>query len=824
MHFASRRLRINRTGLIVIKGVGKMAPVLAAFLLLLTNQSLLAVAQHPLDAQPQSFSKQILDLNGEQITIIRDSFGVPHVLASTERGVYYGGGYAVAQDRLYQLERFRRDAHGEIAEIEGREAFNRDAVTKSFAYTEEQLQAAYDSFTEQIKQCFQAYSDGINAFIREAIRENKVPEAFKKAGLEGPAPWKVSDSIAIAVMMSRRFGSSGGAEILNAQVLKRLKEKFGDEGEGIFNDLLWLNDPKSPTTIPDEGKSAPAQMRKRKVSTFLPIDRLSDTPLREAIEMATQASVLDYSAAHGLPAKWGSYCWVISPRRSASGSAFLVGGPEMGFSTPQIGHEIHYSTPSLNIIGMAVAGVPVVLVGHNDRLAWSMTSGLTDMVDIFAERLNPKNRNQYFYKGSYRDMQERVNKIKVKGEKTKSIVNYRTVHGLVVSWDEKAGIAYSYGASYEGKEVSTIEALFGFNHATNLQEFAKAAELIYTSQNVLVATVDGDIAYWHCGKPPIRAPGHDPRLPPPGTGEYDWQGLMSFPKMPHVINPEQGYLINWNNKPARWWDNGDTSVWGEVFQMRHVEELIKAQPKLTFEQVRDIAREIANDEAGTDYLKPYLLAAVERTVSGNTDKRIGQASDILRAWDNRAVDGSVGKTIFDAWYQVIQELVFGQDFKELRGIALLFGARQYYSQLVQQSLLLHIFEGRKSGLPTSRDYLKGKSKDEVIIEALKKALDELTTRRGPQMNLWAYKQEKVNFDPLPGLPEVTSRGTYILCVELSKPLFRSVSVLPPGQSEDPRSPHYGDQRELAGYWQFKPILYKREQLDGTRAGGKPGGN
>jgi penicillin amidase len=211
-------------------------------------------------------------------------------------------------------------------------------------------------------------------------------------------------------------------------------------------------------------------------------------------------------------------------------------------------------------------------------------------------------------------------------------------------------------------------------------------------------------------------------------------------------------------------------------------------------------------------LKPHLLAAIDRTGAAFRDGRIKEASVYLRAWDNHATDGSVAKTIFDAWVVAVREMIFMDEFKELDATAAFLGQRNFFSRLMQPSLILHVIEGAKSGLPPSRDYLNGKNKGEVIVNALTIAINDLTKKRGWQMNLWAYSQGEIDFRPLPGII-ATSRGTYIQVVELSKPLFRGVSILPPGQSEDPRSLHYSDQREMAGYWKFKPMLYKREQLD-----------
>ncbi|HWP45142.1 MAG TPA: penicillin acylase family protein, partial [Blastocatellia bacterium] len=265
-------------------------------------------------------------------------------------------------------------------------------------------------------------------------------------------------------------------------------------------------------------------------------------------------------------------------------------------------------------------------------------------------------------------------------------------------------------------------------------------------------------------------------------------------------------------KPAPWWDNGDTPAWGEIFRVHRIEKLIKPHTKMTFAQIRDIMQDIGTNDQNADYLKPHLLASIERTGAAAKDPQVKQAAELLKAWDNHGVDGSVAKTIFDAWLEAVREAIFADEFKGLDAIGAFAGMNNLFNRLMQPSLILHVLDGDKSALPPSRDYFNGKSKDEVVVGALRKAIDELASKRGPHMNHWAYSQGEINFRPLPGIPR-TSRGTYIQVVEVSRPVFRGVSILPPGQSEDPSSPHYSDQREMAGYWRFKPIIYKREQLE-----------
>jgi acyl-homoserine lactone acylase PvdQ len=233
--------------------------------------------------------------------------------------------------------------------------------------------------------------------------------------------------------------------------------------------------------------------------------------------------------------------------------------------------------------------------------------------------------------------------------------------------------------------------------------------------------------------------------------------------------------------------------------------------RLTFEQAGAIARDIGTHDSTADYLKSYILMAIEATKGATQDAHIKQAGDYLRSWDNHSTDGSVAKIIFDAWFQELREAIFADEFRYMDSLAASSGIRNFFISLTQPSLILHILDGTRSGVPPSRDYLNGRNKNEIIIEALKKALDNLGAKYGPQMNLWRYDQPEIYFKPLPGIPG-TSRGTYIQIIEVSRPFFRGESILPPGQSEDISSPHYSDQRELAGYWRFKPMIYQRVRL------------
>ncbi|MGH9822527.1 MAG: penicillin acylase family protein, partial [Blastocatellia bacterium] len=637
-----------------------------------------------------------------------------------------------------------------------------------------------------------------------------------------PEHWTAVDCAAIAILMAQRFGSMGGSEAEKARVLKFLREKFGDDGYRVFDDLFWRNDPKAPVTIPETDTSVGAagvletgsqvasrtNERQRRM-----IAAANDESLIQASDVAEERGIISYAASAGLPTRWGSYALAVSGGKSISGNAILLAGPQMGFTTPSIAYEIHYSAPNLNVVGMTIPGIPQILIGHNNFLAWTATSGFVDEVDIFAEKLNPQNKYQYMFQGRYIGMNRRSESISVKGEaQPRQVEVYRTVHGPVVSWDEANGIAYSRAASYAGNELCDMTAARGFGLSRNTTEFAGYAAGIYTSRNYLVATIRGDIGFWSCGKPPIRDKSIDPRLPVPGAGAYEWKGLRPFSQMPQAVNPKQGYLFNWNNKPERDWDSEGDAVWGEVEYCTRIDQLVKQHDKLTVDDVRDIAQDISTFDIVAYWLKPYLLSAIRNSETKTRDERLRQAADYMRAWDNHIRDDSVGTTITRLAIVKVREAIFGDELGDLNKAFPRFGQDTPLQHFVQMSVVLRALEGKNAGLALYHDYFHGRQKDAVLVKAINDSLDLSTSVVGQQMNLWKWQQCEIRFGLTGNIPN-SNRGTYIEMVELSQPLIRAESVLAPGESEDSRSRHFADQREMAGYWRFKDLIYQAEQFD-----------
>lgn len=762
-----------------------------------------------------------LQYQGDRITILRDGYGVPHVYAQTLPGLFYGNGYACAQDRLAQMEFYRRSARGEMAEMVGESALKADRETRVDGYSEAERENQFRALPSDQQEILKAYAAGVNSWREKAIASGRLPARLRALSLK-PGPWRVTDSIAVGQDMARKFGSVfAGEELRNVLFAGFMKFRGPKDAWTLLNDLTWRNDPRAPTTLPEaehtrkfsgqthfSGKAVNLEMffgKTAKYDTGAIEGALAHVQLQESRRLALQ---------YGLPTRLGSYGFVVHPSKSVTGNALLVGGPEMGWMTPQIAHEMHLSGAGVDLIGMGFAGAPGILIGHNAHLAWTFTSGIGDIVDIFAEKLNPQNSHQYWYKGAWRDMEKRVETIVVKGSEPVTQEVYRTVHGPVVQFDVGSGRAYAKNAAYWGHEMDSLGAYSRCYQARTAAEFMDAVSGIPTSFNALCATQDGDIAWRFCGRVPVRADGIDPRFPTPGTGDYDWKGFVPLDQMPHSTNPRQGFLANWNTKPATWWDCGDTPVWGAIWHSARIAELLRARPKLSADDLRAVLRDIGTNDENAEHFVPPLLKAAKNE-SGLLEPAARQALAYLASWDYHGEEGSVAQEIFNTWLQQVREDLFWKHFGGLPGFAGRSG-KEVFNLAMQPSFILHALQGSRASVPVRFDYLKGRTADQVMAQALNTACRTLTERYGPQPSRWRFHRGQLNLSPLPGIPD-THRGTYIQIVECARPNLSGVNVLAPGQSEDPDSPHFGDQREMAGWWMFKPMLTRRAEIEKSAA-------
>ena len=543
-------------------------------------------------------------------TITRDGYGVPNVRAGNDRDLWVGVGYAMAQDRLVQLELFRRATQGRLAEVLGESRLADDVVARRDYYTLRELRRMLGRLPAPLRARFDAYAEGVNLWLAKLEADPSLrPSEFVLLGLT-PAPWRAVDSASVGVQLARTIPSDDGRELQNWQALRRL-------GARRFNRFLPLRTSDQVTTVPaSEGRfpSNPGRTRKDERVGFKRSRRFL-RGLKAPKATAGSAALI----------RGGSNAWAV---RGPGNHAYLFHGPQLGFQIPEQLAELEVHRPGLDARGVTPPGLPLVGIGRNDHIAWGLTSGLTDDDDLYAERLAGKER--YRFKGKTRRMKCRTETFRVANEQPVKRRLCRTVHGPVQATSRGTAWARRY-ATWQ-HEMDTLVGLTELNEADSVQQAGRALDKVSWNENTMVADDQGNIGWWHPGRLPIRPKRWDERLPLPGTGNAEWRGFLRPSRRPHVINPDQGWLANWNNMPSKGWTVGDAPA-----------------PERTSGRLHRgafLSRLVAEAAAAPSY---DAIKAVDRT-SGTT----AQQRSLLQAQLQEAASGATGgaKTVLDtilAW-------------------------------------------------------------------------------------------------------------------------------------------------------------------------------
>jgi len=774
---------------------------------------------------------------GGYALIVRDNYGVPHIFSNTKEGLGFGCGYAMAQDRLWQADVYRRAAFGSLAEI-GLATVDQDYETRAVGYSWEELGDMFENWVPtnpkaRLKEMALAFVDGINLYISEATTAlllgdpSLMPIEYLAKGIL-PRPWAIEDSMAILAMMAWRFGGCGGEELRYAAALQALQAAHGEElGWLMFNDLFPQDDPGAEVTIPGTGCWWPGRWC-RGSCPELP-SNIGDVYKAYAEAKMGQEQLFE---SLGVPTKFGSNAFMVNPWKSETWNALLLGGPQMGQSIPQIVLEVGLHGAGINAVGMMMPMFPTILIGVSEYGAWTSTTGVSDVMDTYMEVLNPANPTEYFYNGEPVPMEVRIETIYDASGVPHYFPVYRTIHGPVIGLDLAHNLAFTMKTPYYKNDVAAEEGWSLFQQARNIWEFQEACKTIQPAHNFLWIDRLGNIGYWHCGTFPIKPTTGkdgrpiDDRFPLWGTGEEEWVGVTGFVEMPKCINPKQGFLANWNNKPVANWPYAESDAgWGEGHRVKQIQDLLTAENKISFEDMNRINIDAGyNHISGMNFLH-YLVEAA----STSSDPDVVAALPYLEAWNHHYNDlleprwpnlaatyDDPGLTIFDKWYSKILGEVFADDVPPS-----VMGVSEW-----QSSTLIHVFDGPDSKLPLSQDYLSGEDRDEVIVEVLKEALTELKATLGPDMSTWLTLVRKVEFDQMGALPAPTmhymNRGTYNQIAEMPRFSWwwkppHAVNVIPPGQSGFMQfpgipSPHAYDQLPLYETWTYKPMLFSFKDI------------
>jgi penicillin G amidase len=575
------------------------------------------------------------------VRIVRDAYGVPAITADTERDLWWAAGYVTAQDRLAQIELFRRAASGRLAELLGKDSLDDDLVARRDYYTDAELTRQLDRLPAAIKPRFPAYAEGVNAWM-DHIRANPTDLPAEFAALNVPLrPWTVLDSARIGVLLLRTVPSDDGNELGNLEAMRSM-------GPDLFDKVLPLRVPGQVTTIPTADGRWPSQPGRTRADERAAFERSQREAHAMRLPRKAAAAVVETGVPHEarkVLGGQGSFMWAI--RRDSDKHTFLVSGPQLGYNAPQRLHELELHAPGLDVRGVVPPGVPALAIGHNDHVAWGFTSALSDDDDLYAEKLRSPGSTQYRFRGRWRRMSCRteVFAYRAEGSPTRRERICRTVHGPV---QLRVGrVAYARRYAIWNREVESVNGIDALTRAKDLQDVDRAARMMTWTENILAADDQGNIGFWHPGNYPLRPLRYDERLPYPGTGRAEWRGLLSRRDMPSVINPtSRNWLVNWNNPPSADFTSGDNQAREQLNGPFHRVRLLT---RLIGGAAVDPTYELATSGiiivSGRTATQRPAADALLRRVAAKATGRAKTVLDTLVAWDGNytrtADDGTV---------------------------------------------------------------------------------------------------------------------------------------------------------------------------------------
>ncbi|MFO0995183.1 MAG: penicillin acylase family protein [Alphaproteobacteria bacterium] len=556
----------------------------------------------------------------DPVTIVRDAHAIPHIRAESASDAYFALGFVHAQDRLWQMEAMRRVGAGRLSEVVGARAIELDRMMRTLGLYR-LAEESYATLPPDVRDALDSYADGVNAFLE--TRRGALPPEFLLLGYT-PEPWQPADSLVWGKLMEMQLSVDWRSELLRARLLPKLgRERI---------DALW----------PADADSAP--------TTLAASDR-------------GPALALPWSIPKGLDGMFGggaSNAWVVDGRHTATAKPILANDPHLDPSLPNQWYLVHMSAPDLEVTGASAPGVPFVILGHNGRIAWGMTSSQSDVEDLFIEHLSPDDPEMYMTPDGPRLFETREERIRVKDGDDIVITVRSTRHGPVISdaltpqRRPSPDVILSLATSYLAPEDTTATAIYRLNRARNWQDFTDALRSFNALQQfIMYGDVEGNIGFYAPGHVPIRR-ASDGFLPGDGSGDAaDWTGFIPFDALPHDLNPASGRLINANNRPVgRGYPYYLARFWEDPYRARRIEQRLAASASHTLDESAALQGDTLSLMA-QDVL-PALLALLDPN-----DEAVRAVGERLRAWDGTMAEDRPEPLLFAAWIRALNRRLLG---------------------------------------------------------------------------------------------------------------------------------------------------------------------
>lgn len=722
------------------------------------------------------------------VTVLRDRWGVAHIYAQNQHDLFFAQGYVVSQDRLFQMELWKRSGEGRLAEILGPSALQRDVNARLLRYSGD-IDAEYKSYSPDTKEILRAFTDGINAYIAERTRPSGpgLPIEFQIAGFK-PEPWRPEDCLNRMAAFSMTGNST--AELYHAEAVARI-------GAARATKLFALDPAVQLDPAPGVNFAG-----------------LSPQLLRNLVGSDTR---IEFPAS----ALEGSNDWTVSGALTASGKPIVANDPHRVIAEPSLRYIVHLVAPGWDVIGAGEPGLPGVAVGHNQNIAWGFTIFGLDQQDLYIEKLNAANPLEYKTERGWAKMRVEKETFGVRGQ-TNVVVDLKfTRHGPVLWADKTRALALRW----VGAEPGTAGYLgsLAVDRAQNWQQFVEAMKRWKVpSENIVYADRAENIGEYSVGLAPVRKNWYG-LLPVPGDGGYEWNGFLPLAELPHSFNPERGFVATANHKMIP--PNYPYRVgyeWAPGFRFRRVTAVLEAAKssghKLT---VADMEK-LQNDVLSTPAVE--LIGLLRQAAGNSSDPDVR----LLLGWNGLVARDSAAAALYELWLPEVTAAVSRRAVpKELWNMMRGWPVAKVLDSISHPSP--EIFGGHPEA-----------ARNELLLDALKSAHEKLAQLEGPDPAKWSWGRiHVVEFrHPLDEAPQGKSlfdlgpiarpgddytvdatgfRGSdfrqvagasYREIMDLSD-WDKSVAVNVPGQSGQPEAPHYSDLLPLWGDGRYFPLWFSR---------------
>lgn len=707
----------------------------------------------------------------DRVEVIRDTWGVPHIYAQNTDDLFFAQGYVMAQDRLWQMDQWRREREGRMAEILGPQAVERDRQARLLKYRGPMDDREWTSYHPEGRRIFEAYANGVNAFIRE--RSNNLPVEFKVTGLT-PDVWTAET----VVLRNASFGDAQ-AELTLARNVVRLgvaeanKQRAPDPWDELVVpeglDLAIID--AGVTTGGRGGGRGGALEVLEKYRTWLG-GRASGAPAMPA---------LGTSAPPDPP---GSNNWVVSGRLSVTGKPFVVNDPHRTVTHPSLRYISHLNAPGWNVIGASELPFVGVAIGHNDRLGWGLTIVGTDQEEVYVEEVNPANPGEVRFRGAWEPLRVVREEIRVKGQAPQVVDLKFSRHGPVFYEDTTRHRAYALRSAL--LEPGTAPYLGGLRlaQAKGCRQFLE--EAMYwkaPTENLICGDVEGNISWQASALTPNRTvtgPAQRSwvgRLPVPGTGAYEWNGFRA--DLPRDFNPARGFIATANNNihpkgyaPPVMFKSATTVPFDRITRLM---QMLSPDGKYSIDDHRRMQLDNLHLRAASE------TALFRGWVSPTAT--VDRARQLLASWDGRLTRDSSAAALYDVW----------------RGAS--------------------TAQERDTATPLADRV----AKHEV---SLTRAIEELTRAQGADWTKWSWGRMHTRAFPFPlltsySLPTMERPGgtgsvaadgaTYREIFDVAN-WDRSIVTNVPGQSAQPESPFFSNLHQMWADDVYFPLVFSRARV------------